>query len=528
MDLIRVLTDTYLRIIVIDFLRYFIPASLAFLICWVWFKDKLKHRFIQKSRPATKKLWTEFRYSMSTVLIFALVGLGIVTAKQHGLTQVYLEVAEFGWFYLIFSLALMILFHDTYFYWTHRWMHHPKIYRHVHRVHHRSTNPSPWAAYSFHPWEAIVQAAVFPIMLFAIPVHPSVAFSFLIYMIVRNVWGHLGYELFPKSFMRLKWLNWHTTTTHHNLHHEKFNANYGLYFTWWDRWFKTEHKEYEERFKEVTHRKQSTFANHSKTLLTFAILSTLMTRAQSPAGKWLTFDESTGNPLSIVHIYQNTATTEWEGKVDSIILSPDQGTTPLCIDCPKPFKNKEVIGMQFLWGFDKSGEKWINGNILDPESGTIYKGKLWFTKKDEIQVRAYGGPLGVFYRTQTWQQLEGAGIEGLWQTIDDTYDRPKALVKLKIENGRLIGTIEQLFLLPHEGNYPICVACKNDLKNKPIVGMKIMQGFRNGDGEWGNGDILDPGNGTTYSARFWLLNDDSLKIRGYWGPLYRTQEWKRF
>lgn len=257
MDSFNALVDTYLHIITIDFLRYFIPASLAFFLCWILFKEKLKHRFIQKNLPSAKKLWTEFRYSMSTVSIFAVIGVGIVTADKHGLTQLYHKVGDFGLLYLAGSLLIMVLFHDMYFYWTHRWMHHPRLYKYVHRVHHLSTNPSPWAAYSFHPLEAIVQALVFPIILFSMPVHTSVAFAFLIYMIVRNVWGHLGYELFPKRFMNLKWLNWHTTTTHHNLHHEKFTANYGLYFTWWDRWFNTEHKQYEERFREVTHRERA-------------------------------------------------------------------------------------------------------------------------------------------------------------------------------------------------------------------------------------------------------------------------------
>ncbi len=242
------------HILVIDFLRYFIPASLAFILFWVLFKKHFIHRFIQKTFPEKEKLWFEFRYSISTVIIFALIGVGVVTARENGFTQMYEDVELFGWGYIFISFCIMALFHDFYFYWTHRWMHQPKIYKYVHRVHHHSTNPSPWAAYSFHPLEAIVQALVLPILIFTVPLHYLTVFSFLIYMIVRNVWGHIGFEFFPKGFTKNKWLKWHTTTTHHNMHHEFFNCNYGLYFSWWDDLMKTTHDQYSEQFDKVASR----------------------------------------------------------------------------------------------------------------------------------------------------------------------------------------------------------------------------------------------------------------------------------
>ncbi len=246
--------EIWKRVIVIDFLRYFIPASVFYLTFWVILKKHLAHKFIQSKWPSAKKLWGEFKYSISTVIIFAFIGVGVVTAKNQGHTMIYNELGAYGYWYLPVSFVIMVVFHDFYFYWTHRWMHHPKIYRHVHKVHHHSTNPSPWAAYSFHPLEAVVQALVFPILVFTIPVHPRIAFLFLLYMILRNVWGHLGYEFLPAQFIKSKWLNWNTSTTHHNLHHEQFHSNYGLYFTWWDKLMKTEHRDYKQKFTEVASR----------------------------------------------------------------------------------------------------------------------------------------------------------------------------------------------------------------------------------------------------------------------------------
>lgn len=243
------------KIFVTDFLRYFLTAAGSYLVIWVFLKKPLQHLIIQQHLPKLSSKMREFLFSMSTVAIFATNGCFIYWLRDNGHTLIYLNSELYGSLWTVTSFVLMVIVHDTYFYWTHRWMHHPKIYRYVHKVHHKSTNPSPWAAYAFHPWEALIQTGIYYIIIFTIPSHPSALFTFLIYMIARNVMGHLGFELFPKGFASNKWLNWHATTTHHDLHHRDFHSNYGFYFTLWDKWCKTEHKAYETTFDEVKSRK---------------------------------------------------------------------------------------------------------------------------------------------------------------------------------------------------------------------------------------------------------------------------------
>ena len=161
-------------------------------------------------------------------------------------------IAPTSWPYGIASVLLAIVIHDTYFYWTHRAMHHRWLFAAVHRVHHLSTNPSPWAAYAFAPLEALVEALVVPLILFIMPMSDAALFSFLVYMIVMNVLGHLGIELYPNWFARSRWTRWLSTTTHHSLHHRDFVGNYGLYFTWWDRLLRTQHPQYLETFEAVS------------------------------------------------------------------------------------------------------------------------------------------------------------------------------------------------------------------------------------------------------------------------------------
>ena len=92
-------------------------------------------------------------YSLLTALIFAGIGFIVFVSPLSAYTQTYWDIGKYGVPYFLFSIILMILVHDTYFYWTHRLMHARSIFRLVHRVHHLSTNPSPWAAMAFHPLE---------------------------------------------------------------------------------------------------------------------------------------------------------------------------------------------------------------------------------------------------------------------------------------------------------------------------------------------------------------------------------------
>ncbi len=519
----------YPHILAHDFLRYFVAAGLAYFIFWVLGKRAWQHRFIQSNFPQGRKLWREFRYSLSTVVIFSMVGSGIYLSEKAGYTKFYADIGGMGWIYFLMSLLIMILFHDLYFYWTHRLLHHPRIYKYVHRVHHLSTNPSPWAAYSFHPWEALVQAAVLPIIVFTIPVHPLAVFLFLVYMIIRNVLGHLGFELFPAGFSRNKWWSWHTTSVHHNLHHQHFNSNYGLYFSWWDNLMGTTHKQYHQKFDEVQGRKKNRDAKRVASITILVLLVPLFSLAQSLLGTWRTYNEETGEPLS--HIRIDSTTQGIEGRVVKIILAPYQGKDPICVKCPPDKQNRKVIGMTFLWDFEQVGDKWVNGKILDPQNGEVYNSKMWLEDPQTLKVRGFGGPWDLFFRTQTWvraeNQMASLSPSGLWKTIDDKSGMAKSLVEISDGQDSLYGTIKKIFLLPQEGEDPICLNCPGQLKGQKIIGMKILWGFNKLNGKWAEGKIMDPGNGKTYSCTMWMLSDKELKVRGHLGPFYRTQTWRK-
>ncbi len=117
---------------------------------------------------------------------------------------------------------------------------------------------------------------------------------------------------------------------------------------------------------------------------------------------------------------------------------------------------------------------------------------------------------------------------GYWKTIDDKTGKPKAVVEIYEENGKLYGRIVELIREPGEDLDPICEECPGDKKGKPIRGMVILWDLKKkGNNEWGGGKIMDPKNGKVYSAKIELAKDGTLRVRGYLGfsLLGRTQVW---
>ena len=239
--------------------RYFALALLATLLFYIAFRKKWQFKKIQPAFPKTNDYAREIAYSVCTIFIFGFIGYGVLFYQpivKHTLR--YTHIREYGWAWYATAYFVMLVLHDAYFYWTHRLMHHPKLFKILHLVHHKSTNPSPWAAYAFHPLEAVVEAGILPVFVFTLPLHATHTFIFFFIMIVYNVYGHLGYELYPRGFSKTfigKWIN---TSVNHNQHHQYFKGNYGLYFLWWDRWMGTIRSDYDSRFEEVKNRKAET------------------------------------------------------------------------------------------------------------------------------------------------------------------------------------------------------------------------------------------------------------------------------
>jgi sterol desaturase/sphingolipid hydroxylase (fatty acid hydroxylase superfamily) len=236
---------------IMDTGRYLVAAALMAAILHVFWKAGLWRRKLQARSATFSDIRREIVASLRTAAIFALVGSGLFVAVRQGWLTVYKDFETAGPVYLVLSLAAMVIAHDAYFYWTHRAMHHRRLFNLFHRTHHLSRTPTPWAAYAFAVPEALVHAAFFPLFLTFVPMHGLALFIFTIVQIVRNVMGHAGTEIHPSAFGPGRWLGWNNTTTHHDLHHETGRGNYGFYFRWWDKVMGTEHPDYRRKFESI-------------------------------------------------------------------------------------------------------------------------------------------------------------------------------------------------------------------------------------------------------------------------------------
>jgi uncharacterized protein (DUF2147 family) len=125
-----------------------------------------------------------------------------------------------------------------------------------------------------------------------------------------------------------------------------------------------------------------------------------------------------------------------------------------------------------------------------------------------------------------WAQSTPAGV---WKTIDDASGKEKSLVRIVETNGAYTGKIEKL-LDPDSPKDATCKECKDDRKDKPVVGMTIIRNVKANDDKtaYEGGDILDPNNGKVYRVRLRPFDDGKkLEVRGYLGPFYRNQTWLR-
>ncbi len=232
--------------------RYLLIAGIFYGVFYKWFPAKWQQRKINNRAYKKEQFQKEVTWSMITALIFSVAGSLTVLFWQKGWTKVYTELADHGWWWLPVSLVFSMFLHETYYYWIHRWMHNPKVFRLIHKVHHDSNITSPFTAFSFHPAEGLLQAVVLPVTIMVIPMHPGIILLQLTIMTFSSVINHLDIEIYPPGFEKHFIGKWLIGATHHSLHHKQFRYNYGLYFTFWDKLKKTESPFFKTLFREKT------------------------------------------------------------------------------------------------------------------------------------------------------------------------------------------------------------------------------------------------------------------------------------
>ncbi len=402
--------------------RYVIAAGLFSLFVWVFWNAGLKLRKIQPRTARAADLRREIATSLRTTLVFAIVGFCMYLAAKAGWLTIYDDFAVRGPAYFAATLVLIIVAHDAWYYWTHRAMHHPRLFRTFHWTHHRSKTPTPWTSYAFDVPEALVMVAFVPLWIAVVPMHDLAVFTFMIWQLFRNVAGHTGVELSPVSGKPSRMFGWLNTSTHHDLHHQSPGSNFGLYFSWWDRMMGTEHPEYQARVAEIAERsragrKRVPAAAKVATVLLLAIAGGGLAsgRAQAAtgdiAGRWAT--EGFG---SIVEFRPCAgAANTMCGRILWLWKRDDPGGRRRT-DARNPdaaLRSRPLVGVEIVRGLRETAPGvWSGGSVYNPDDGRTYTGTVRL-RGGALELK--GCALNVLCQTQTWRRPEEiiAAVRGL-------------------------------------------------------------------------------------------------------------------
>ena len=122
--------------------------------------------------------------------------------------------------------------------------------------------------------------------------------------------------------------------------------------------------------------------------------------ATSPIGRWKTFDDKSGEPKAIVQIYAQDG--RLFGRIEQT-FKPG-GEKRVCVPCSDDRKNKPIVGLVIIRNMQRDGDQYAGGDILDPESGSVYRCKMHLESGGErLVLRGFIG-ISLLGRSQTWQR----------------------------------------------------------------------------------------------------------------------------
>ncbi|MEL6590196.1 MAG: sterol desaturase family protein [Bacteroidota bacterium] len=385
--------NSILSPLLINVIRYFLLAGIPFLIFYHLYPKLFQNNKIQRRLAKNKDFVREIVHSLQTTLAIGAIAYLIVYTPLSAYTSVYKDLDAFPLWWLGGSLLVALIIHDAYFYWVHRVMHHPLLFKWVHLIHHRSTNPSPWASYSFHILEAILEVMIAPIILVLVPMHPIAILAFATFSFVFNVYGHLGYEIAPRWFRHSILFEIFNTSVHHNLHHKQFKGNYGYYFRFWDRIMKTENPNYVKEYDLIQERRfgerDAKADLHLKKLMILLLVlgglfgSTLFGQS-SIEGVW-----KDGTEHGYIKI------TQVDGKYQGQLIGADDPEQ----DAKIQSKDAIFVLTDFV---QKDESTFCCGTMFLPKYGISVEGKIEIIDEQTLKIH---GSYGFISSTRVWKKM---------------------------------------------------------------------------------------------------------------------------
>ena len=140
-------------------------------------------------------------------------------------------------------------------------------------------------------------------------------------------------------------------------------------------------------------------------IFVFAFAASALTQMHhaSPIGVWQTFDDDTHAPKALVEITSHAGVLS--GRIVKLFPAPGDDSDPRCTDCTGERRGQRVLGMTILWNFRRDGDGWDGGEVLDPESGDVYRATLRLRDGGKtLDVHGYIG-IPLLGRSQIWTRV---------------------------------------------------------------------------------------------------------------------------
>jgi len=165
--------------------------------------------------------------------LWSLPGMAIFTAplfllEVRGYAKLYDSPSDAPFpLYNLLQFPFFIMFTDLFIYWIHRGLHHPMVYKTLHKPHHKWIMPTPYASHAFHPLDGFAQSIPYHVFPFIFPLQKFAYIALFTFINIWTVMIHDGEYVANSPIIN--------GAACHTMHHLYFNYNYGQFTTLWDR-----------------------------------------------------------------------------------------------------------------------------------------------------------------------------------------------------------------------------------------------------------------------------------------------------
>ncbi|KAK0629862.1 C-5 sterol desaturase [Bombardia bombarda] len=220
-NILRQSLSLFLIVWLFGFLMYFVFATLSYI--FIFDKKTMEHPKFLKNQ-----IWMEIKQAMSAMPPMSAMTFPVILLELRGYSQLYDTTADGpGRWYDYLQIPLFIAFTDFCIYWIHRGLHNPKVYKRLHKPHHKWIMPTPYASHAFHPLDGYAQGFPYHLFPFIFPLQKVVYVGLFVFINFWTIMIHDGEYVANNPIIN--------GAACHSIHHIAFNYNYGQFTTLWDR-----------------------------------------------------------------------------------------------------------------------------------------------------------------------------------------------------------------------------------------------------------------------------------------------------